>query len=76
MPQWLRANLLILGLLCLTAAFLFLAHLFSLALGLFPEERRYVLATVAVIAFIVNAVIARRVHTRLTRIDLRKHWPG
>jgi hypothetical protein len=72
MPQWLRANLLILALLFLTAALLFFAHLTSLALGLLPEERRYLLATVAALAFIVNAVIAHRVHQRPTRIELRK----
>jgi hypothetical protein len=71
MPQWVSANLLILGLLLVTAGLLFLAHLASGALGLLPEERRYVLASVAVVAFIVNAYIARRVvNRRLTRIDL------
>jgi hypothetical protein len=72
MPQWLRANLLLVGLVLISTAVLYLTHALATALGLFAEERRYLTAAVGVIVIVVNYFIARRMHRSFTRITLEK----
>jgi di/tricarboxylate transporter len=70
MPQWLRANLLILGLLLLTALIWYVTQWAVRALGLWPAEQRYVSAAVGIVALVVNYLLARRIHRAMTRIDV------
>jgi hypothetical protein len=72
MPQWLRANLLLLGLIAISAALLYLSHVLARALGLLPEEQRYFTAAIGVLVIVVNYFVARRMHRALTRISLDK----
>jgi hypothetical protein len=52
----------------ITAALLFSALRLARALGLGPEEQRYVMACSALLAVIVNFWIARRLHRTRTRV--------
>ena len=72
MPQWLRANLLLLGLIAISAVVLYLSHVLVRALGLSPEQQRYFTAAVGVLVIVSNYFLARRMHKALTRIDLDK----
>ena len=72
MPQWLRANLLLLGLIAISAVVLYLSHVLVRALGLLPEQQRYFTAGVGLLVIVINYFLARRMHKALTRIDLDK----
>jgi hypothetical protein len=66
--QGLRANLILLALMLITVALLFSSLRLARALGLGPEEQRYVMAAAALVAVILNYWIARRLHRTATRI--------
>lgn len=65
-----RANLLLLALFAVTAAFLYVAFLAARALGLLPEEQRYVMAAAGILAVVANFLIARQLMRKvLARTD-------
>ena len=70
MPQWMRANLLLVLLIAISAGALYLSHAIARAVGLLPDETRYFTAAVGVVVLIGNYLIARRVHKALARIEI------
>jgi divalent metal cation (Fe/Co/Zn/Cd) transporter len=66
--QGLRANLILLALMLVTVALLFSSLRLARAMGLGPEEQRYVMAAAALVAVVLNYWIARRLHRNATRI--------
>jgi len=70
MPQWMRANLLLVLLIAISAGSLYLSHAIARALGLLPDETRYFTAAVGILVLIGNYLIARRAHKALTRIKI------